>query len=122
MSNVKNVTQTVPSYLTTPPCTFSLGSVQAYWTDWSEWGSCSTGACGDVGVQVRQRRCVSNQPVPLLLVPACQGHHSERRECSTPPCTGDCLELLLGGAGRGLSDAPVPAAGGRGFRGLGEAV
>ncbi|XP_059922420.1 cartilage intermediate layer protein 1 [Gadus macrocephalus] len=66
---------------------FHCPPVQAYWTDWSEWGSCSTGACGDVGVQVRQRRCVSNQPVPLLLVPACQGPHSERRECSTAPCT-----------------------------------
>ncbi|CAL8254101.1 unnamed protein product [Merluccius merluccius] len=68
---------------------FHCPPVQAFWTDWSEWGSCSTLACGDVGVQVRQRKCVSNQPVPLLLVPACQGHHSERRECSTPPCTAD---------------------------------
>lgn len=72
---------------------FHCPPVQAYWTDWSDWGPCSTEACGDVGIQVRHRKCVSNQPVPLLLVPACQGHHSERRECSTPPCTGDRLEL-----------------------------
>lgn len=64
-------------------------SVQSYWTDWSEWGPCSTTACDDVGIQVRQRKCVNTQPLPLLLVPACQGHHSERRECSTPPCTGE---------------------------------
>ncbi|CAL8396027.1 unnamed protein product [Boreogadus saida] len=78
---------------------FHCPPVQAYWTDWSEWGSCSTEACGDVGVQVRQRRCVSNQPVPLLLVPACQGPHSERRECSTAPCTGDRPGPVLGGPG-----------------------
>lgn len=64
-------------------------SVQSYWTDWSTWGSCSATLCNDVGVQVRQRKCVSTQPMPLLLVPACQGHHSERRECSTPACTGE---------------------------------
>uniref|UniRef100_A0A3Q2Q1D9 Cartilage intermediate layer protein 2 n=1 Tax=Fundulus heteroclitus TaxID=8078 RepID=A0A3Q2Q1D9_FUNHE len=60
---------------------------QSYWTDWSEWGPCSTTVCNDVGVQVRQRKCVSAQPMPLLFVPACIGHHAERRECSTPPCT-----------------------------------
>lgn len=64
-------------------------SAQSYWTDWSEWGACSTTACDDVGIQVRHRKCVNSQPLPLLLVPACQGHHSERRECSTPPCTGE---------------------------------
>ncbi|MEQ2174765.1 hypothetical protein GOODEAATRI_011268 [Goodea atripinnis] len=37
--------------------------------------------------RVRQRKCVSAQPMPLLFVPACIGHHAERRECSTPPCT-----------------------------------
>uniref|UniRef100_A0A3Q3MKV2 Cartilage intermediate layer protein 2 n=1 Tax=Labrus bergylta TaxID=56723 RepID=A0A3Q3MKV2_9LABR len=58
---------------------------QSYWTDWSEWGPCSTSVCEDVGIQVRQRKCVNTQPMPLLLVPACQGHHSERRECSNPP-------------------------------------
>ncbi|XP_051232521.1 cartilage intermediate layer protein 1 [Dicentrarchus labrax] len=66
---------------------FQCPPVQSYWTDWSEWGSCSTTVCNDVGIQVRQRECVNTQPMPLLLVPACQGHHSERRECSTPPCT-----------------------------------
>ncbi|XP_069551022.1 cartilage intermediate layer protein 1 [Brachyistius frenatus] len=66
---------------------FQCPPVQSYWTDWSEWGICSTTVCNDVGIQVRQRKCVSAQPMPLLLVPACQGHHSERRECSTPPCT-----------------------------------
>ncbi|KAM3875636.1 cartilage intermediate layer protein 1 [Diretmus argenteus] len=66
---------------------FQCPPVQAYWTDWGEWGPCSTTACNDVGIQVRQRTCVSTQPLPLLLVPACQGHHSERRECGTPPCT-----------------------------------
>lgn len=45
--------------------------------------------CDDVGIQVRHRKCVNSQPQPLLLVPACQGHHSERRECSTLPCTGE---------------------------------
>lgn len=77
--------------------------VQSYWTDWSEWGPCSTTFCNDAGIQVRQRKCVNTQPMPLLLVPACQGHHSERRECSTPPCTGvlpapnlcQCLKLQL---------------------------
>ncbi|XP_008298562.1 cartilage intermediate layer protein 1 [Stegastes partitus] len=66
---------------------FQCPPVQSYWTDWSEWGPCSTTVCDDVGIQVRQRKCVSTQPMPLLLVPACQGHHSERRECSNPPCT-----------------------------------
>lgn len=63
--------------------------VQSYWTNWSEWGPCSTTVCNDVGIQVRQRKCINTQPMPLLLVPACQGHHSERRECSNPPCTGE---------------------------------
>ncbi|XP_034439383.1 cartilage intermediate layer protein 1 [Hippoglossus hippoglossus] len=66
---------------------FQCPPVQSYWTNWSEWGPCSTMACNDVGIQVRQRKCISAQPMPLLLVPACQGYHSERRECSTPPCT-----------------------------------
>ncbi|XP_034072081.1 cartilage intermediate layer protein 1 isoform X1 [Gymnodraco acuticeps] len=66
---------------------FQCHPVQSYWTDWSEWGPCSTTVCNDVGIQVRQRKCVNTQPMPLLLVPACQGHHSERRECSNPPCT-----------------------------------
>ncbi|KAM8889502.1 cartilage intermediate layer protein 1 isoform 1-T1 [Synchiropus picturatus] len=68
---------------------FQCPPVQSYWTDWSEWGPCSTTLCDDVGVQVRQRKCVSTQPTPLLLVPACQGHHSERRECATPPCAAE---------------------------------
>ncbi|XP_037626566.1 cartilage intermediate layer protein 1 [Sebastes umbrosus] len=66
---------------------FQCPPVQSYWTDWSEWGPCSTAVCDDVGIQVRQRKCVNTQPMPLLLVPACLGHHSERRECSNPPCT-----------------------------------
>lgn len=68
---------------------FNLCLVQSYWANWSEWGPCSTTACNDVGIQVRQRKCLNSQPMPLLLVPACQGHHSERRECSMPPCTGE---------------------------------
>lgn len=68
---------------------FQCPPVQSYWTNWSEWGPCSTTVCDDVGIQVRQRRCVNTQPMPLLLVPACQGHHSERRECSNPPCTAN---------------------------------
>lgn len=68
---------------------FQCPPVQSYWTDWSEWGPCSTMICNDVGIQVRQRKCMSTQPMPLLLVPACQGHHSERRECSAPPCTAE---------------------------------
>lgn len=67
----------------------SLCPAQSYWSEWGEWGTCSTTFCNDVGVQVRQRTCVNSQPMPLLLVPACQGHPSERRECSTPPCTGE---------------------------------
>uniref|UniRef100_A0A3Q2PZR3 Cartilage intermediate layer protein 2 n=1 Tax=Fundulus heteroclitus TaxID=8078 RepID=A0A3Q2PZR3_FUNHE len=72
---------------------FQCPPVQSYWTDWSEWGPCSTTVCNDVGVQVRQRKCVSAQPMPLLFVPACIGHHAERRECSTPPCTGQSTEM-----------------------------
>lgn len=68
---------------------FNLCLVQSYWTAWSEWGPCSTTVCDDVGIQVRQRKCVNSQPMPLLLVPACQGHPSERRECSNPPCIGE---------------------------------
>ncbi|KAM4629082.1 cartilage intermediate layer protein 1 [Polymixia lowei] len=68
---------------------FQCPPVQAYWTDWSEWGPCSTAACNDVGIQVRQRTCVSTQPMPLFFVPACLGHHSDRRECATPPCTAN---------------------------------
>lgn len=68
---------------------FNLCLVQSYWTAWSEWGPCSTMVCDDVGIQVRQRKCVNSQPMPLLLVPACQGHPSERRECSNPPCIGE---------------------------------
>lgn len=67
----------------------SLCSAQSYWSEWGEWGPCSTTLCNDVGIQVRHRTCVNSQPMPLLLVPACQGHPSERRECSTPACTGE---------------------------------
>lgn len=73
----------------------SLCSAQSYWSQWGEWGPCSTTFCNDVGVQVRQRTCVNSQPMPLLLVPACQGHPSERRECSTPPCTGENRHITL---------------------------
>ncbi|XP_061539886.1 cartilage intermediate layer protein 1 [Phycodurus eques] len=66
---------------------FQCPPEQSFWSEWGEWGPCTTTVCNDVGIQVRQRRCMSSQPMPLLLVPACQGHHSERRECSTPPCT-----------------------------------
>ncbi|XP_028857134.1 cartilage intermediate layer protein 1 isoform X2 [Denticeps clupeoides] len=65
---------------------FQCPPVQAYWSDWSAWGTCSATVCSDVGIQVRQRKCVSKDPVPLLFSPACQGHHIERRECATPPC------------------------------------
>ncbi|XP_068176409.1 cartilage intermediate layer protein 1 [Antennarius striatus] len=68
---------------------FQCPPEQSYWTTWSEWGPCSTTVCNDVGIQVRQRKCVNTQPMPLLLVPACQGRHSERRECSNPPCTAE---------------------------------
>ncbi|KAK7889252.1 hypothetical protein WMY93_024812 [Mugilogobius chulae] len=66
---------------------FQCPPVQSYWSDWTEWGPCSTSLCNDVGIQTRHRKCLSSQPMPLLLVPACQGHHTDRRECSTPPCT-----------------------------------
>lgn len=66
---------------------FQCPPVQSYWSDWTEWGPCSTSMCNDVGIQIRHRKCLSSQPMPLLLVPACQGHHTDRRECSTPPCT-----------------------------------
>ncbi|XP_030640805.1 cartilage intermediate layer protein 1 [Chanos chanos] len=65
---------------------FQCPPVNAYWTDWSAWGPCSTTACNDVGIQVRHRKCMSTQGLSLLLKPACDGHHTERMECSTPPC------------------------------------
>uniref|UniRef100_A0A8C1AT71 Cartilage intermediate layer protein 2 n=1 Tax=Cyprinus carpio carpio TaxID=630221 RepID=A0A8C1AT71_CYPCA len=65
---------------------FQCPPVHSYWTDWSEWTPCSATACNDVGIQVRQRKCMSTQPLPLLLSPVCVGPHIERRECSTPPC------------------------------------
>ncbi|XP_063056535.1 cartilage intermediate layer protein 1 isoform X2 [Engraulis encrasicolus] len=73
---------------------FQCPPVNAYWTDWAAWGSCSATACDDVGIQVRKRKCVTTQPTPLLmLTPACQGHHIERRECSTPPCQVACQRV-----------------------------
>uniref|UniRef100_A0A3P8YXC6 Ig-like domain-containing protein n=2 Tax=Esox lucius TaxID=8010 RepID=A0A3P8YXC6_ESOLU len=68
---------------------FQCPPVQAYWTDWAGWGPCSATACNDVGIQVRQRKCMSVQPLPLLLAPPCQGHHVERRECVTRPCEAE---------------------------------
>ncbi|KAI1891723.1 hypothetical protein AGOR_G00146700 [Albula goreensis] len=65
---------------------FQCPPVLAYWTDWSEWGPCSATACGDVGIQLRQRKCMTKQPQPRLSTPACEGPHTERRECATPPC------------------------------------
>ncbi|KAL1023044.1 hypothetical protein UPYG_G00035740 [Umbra pygmaea] len=65
---------------------FQCPPVQVYWTDWAAWGPCSATACNDVGIQARQRKCMSVQPLPLLLVPPCQGPHMERRECATAPC------------------------------------
>ncbi|XP_036377522.1 cartilage intermediate layer protein 1 [Megalops cyprinoides] len=65
---------------------FQCPPVQAYWTEWTAWGPCSATACNDVGIQVRQRKCMSKQPLPLLLTPPCEGPHTERRACATPPC------------------------------------
>ncbi|KAG7327559.1 hypothetical protein KOW79_009165 [Hemibagrus wyckioides] len=65
---------------------FQCPPVQTYWTDWSEWGPCSTTACNDVGIQVRRRKCMSTQPLSKLVTPTCPGPHAERRECSTPAC------------------------------------
>ncbi|MBN3309725.1 CILP1 protein, partial [Amia calva] len=59
---------------------------QAYWTQWSAWGPCSTNACSDVGIQVRQRNCQSSQSGPALRLPLCEGKSMERRQCETPPC------------------------------------
>lgn len=66
-------------------------SVQTYWTNWSEWGPCSTTACNDVGIQVRRRKCMSTQPLSKLVTPTCPGPHAERRECSTPACQGNWI-------------------------------
>ncbi|XP_060720615.1 cartilage intermediate layer protein 1 [Tachysurus vachellii] len=65
---------------------FQCPPVQTYWTNWSEWGPCSTTACNDVGIQVRRRKCMSTQPLSKLATPTCPGPHTERRECSTPAC------------------------------------
>ncbi|KAK2869120.1 hypothetical protein Q7C36_000991 [Tachysurus vachellii] len=65
---------------------FQCPPVQTYWTNWSEWGPCSTTACNDVGIQVRRRKCMSTQPLSKLVTPTCPGPHTERRECSTPAC------------------------------------
>ncbi|XP_023699974.2 cartilage intermediate layer protein 1 isoform X1 [Paramormyrops kingsleyae] len=65
---------------------FQCPPVQTYWSDWSPWGPCSATACSDVGVRVRQRRCISTRPQRQLLAPVCEGHHTERKECATPPC------------------------------------
>uniref|UniRef100_A0A668UTE1 Ig-like domain-containing protein n=1 Tax=Oreochromis aureus TaxID=47969 RepID=A0A668UTE1_OREAU len=50
-----------------------------------EWGPCSTTVCNDVGVQVRRRKCVSAQPMPLLL---CVGRPVEIQKCGKTPCPG----------------------------------
>ncbi|KAG5850719.1 hypothetical protein ANANG_G00085430 [Anguilla anguilla] len=68
---------------------FQCPPVQAYWTDWTAWGACSATACSDVGIQVRERKCVSKEPQTRLLSPPCEGPHTERRECTTPPCRAD---------------------------------
>ncbi|XP_061093778.1 cartilage intermediate layer protein 1 [Conger conger] len=68
---------------------FQCPPVQAYWTDWTAWSSCSTTACSDVGIQVRERTCVSKQPQTRLLSPPCEGPQIERRECASPPCRAD---------------------------------
>lgn len=64
-------------------------SVETYWTNWSDWSACSTTVCNDVGIQVRRRKCVSTQPLPKLVTPACPGPHAERKECSTATCQGN---------------------------------
>ncbi|MFT7798734.1 cartilage intermediate layer protein 1-like [Arapaima gigas] len=65
---------------------FQCPPVHTYWSDWSAWGPCSATACNNVGIQVRQRRCVSTQPLHHPLAPTCKGPHTEQKECSTPPC------------------------------------
>ncbi|XP_066503728.1 cartilage intermediate layer protein 1 [Hoplias malabaricus] len=68
---------------------FQCPPVQVYWTDWTAWGPCSTTACHDVGIQLRRRKCMSTQALPTLYTPTCPGPHTERRECSTPPCQAE---------------------------------
>ncbi|KAJ8387770.1 hypothetical protein AAFF_G00150710 [Aldrovandia affinis] len=80
---------------------FQCPPVQAYWTDWAPWGPCSPTACGDVGIQVRQRRCLSKEPQPWLA-PAVRGPaHGETgvRHPALPSQVGS-----LGSVGRVLSD------------------
>ncbi|KAJ8277315.1 hypothetical protein GJAV_G00073880 [Gymnothorax javanicus] len=68
---------------------FQCPPVHAYWTDWTAWSSCSAMTCSDVGIQVRERKCVTKHPQSHHLSPPCVGPHIERQECASPPCRAD---------------------------------
>ncbi|XP_060702493.1 cartilage intermediate layer protein 1 isoform X4 [Hemiscyllium ocellatum] len=65
---------------------FQCPVVQAYWSNWSAWSSCSVTACGHSGIQARQRTCTNNMRFRFIMAPKCKGKAIERRDCSTEPC------------------------------------
>ncbi|XP_008064182.1 SCO-spondin [Carlito syrichta] len=66
------------------PCSLPVCPVLSIWGLWTPWSACS--APCDGGVQTRVRSCSSLAPRD----PACQGPHSQTRDCNMQPCTAQC--------------------------------
>ncbi|KAM9329552.1 cartilage intermediate layer protein 2 [Gastrophryne carolinensis] len=60
-----------------------------YWSHWTPWSACSQTSCGERGIQVRERSCISVQPSLTLSLEKCLGPTTERRVCALSPCTGN---------------------------------
>jgi hypothetical protein len=60
-------------------------NVDGGWSDWEEWGSCST-TC-DEGVSLRYRSC--NSPVKAYGGRDCQGQMIQRKKCQISKCAID---------------------------------
>ncbi|XP_069932953.1 SCO-spondin [Oryctolagus cuniculus] len=63
------------------PCSPPVCPVPAGWGLWTPWSACS--APCDGGFQTRGRNCSGSAPGDT----ACQGPHSQTRDCNTQPCT-----------------------------------
>uniref|UniRef100_UPI004038E811 SCO-spondin-like n=1 Tax=Callospermophilus lateralis TaxID=76772 RepID=UPI004038E811 len=59
------------------------------WGAWASWSACSAPCNG--GIQIRGRSCSGSAPGN----PACQGPHSQTRDCNTQPCTAQCPEDMV---------------------------
>ncbi|XP_004594559.2 SCO-spondin [Ochotona princeps] len=71
------------------PCNPPLCPAPSGWGLWAPWTACSAPCNG--GIQTRGRNCSSSAPGDR----ACQGPHSQTKDCHTQPCTVQCPEGMV---------------------------